>query len=234
MSRILKAERPCAKLSTLAFRVRSNVTPYRPMNKPLQFVRDLSTWIVPVLVLALAVFVFNLPLLFGFVLAILIFAGLFFMLNPRSSAEERQDQAKEEVAAKLDDTRAKVAHIRALANGIQKQDVRAHVLKICDLADGILKSDNAQTVPLATATRLNYTFAQMDDIVQLYVQILFGKVTVDPAKRDALMGKIEGDILNSLETSLHDFAIKLDQGEIVNLEATIRVLESTLKLEGLS
>jgi len=204
------------------------------MNKTVQFVRDLGTWIIPVVVLAVAVFVFNLPLLFSLALAILVFAGLFFILNPRTGAEERQDQSRAEVEAKLDDTRARVAHIRALANGIQKPNVKAHVQKICDMADGILKNGNAQTVPLATAARLNSTFTQMDDIMQFYIQVIFGKVTLDPSKRDELLGKIERDILDSLDTSLHDFAVKLDQGEIVNLEATIRVLESTLKLEGIS
>ena len=204
------------------------------MSKPLQFIRDLSTWIVPLVVLLLGVFVFNLPLLLSLVLAVLIFAGMFFILNPKTGVQESQDEVQSEVTATLNDTRAKVAHIRGLANGIQKQEVRAHLLKICDLADGTLNDLNGQNIPLATATRLNSTLAQTDEIIQVYVQLVFGKVTAEPAKRDAIMAKIEGDVLSSLDSSLHDFAVKLDQGEIVNLEATIHVLENTLKLEGIS
>jgi hypothetical protein len=200
-----------------------------------QLTRDLTNWIVPPVILALAVFVFNLPLLLSLILAFLVFTGLFFILNPRSGVEEAKDESQDEVAAKLKDTRAKIGQLRVLAKDVQKQQVREHILKICDLADSTVGDliSNKDT-SIVTATRLSSTFAQTLEILQLYRQLASGQVKTEPAKRDAILAKIEGDILSEIESSLHDFALKLDQGEVVNLEAAIRVLESTLKLEGIS
>ena len=48
----------------------------------------------------------------------------------------------------------------------------------------------------------------------------------------AVSGGIES-LFEKIESSLQDFAIRLDLREMADVEATIRVLESTLRDEGL-
>ncbi len=204
-------------------------------KRAMQFTRDFVNWIVPVLVLVAGVFVFNLPLLLSLVLAVLVFAGFFFVLNPKTGAEESKEAERDQVVQVLNESRAQVGRIRALSNQIPKQTVRDQVGKICQLADNTIADMLSKPdVSLLTASRFSSTFTQTLDILQLYIGLANGKVQTDPAKREELLGKIETDLLNQLQSSLQDFAAKLDQGQIVTLEATLRVLQTTLKLEGLS
>ncbi len=205
------------------------------MKKPLQFLRDAGIWLAALVVLVLGTFVLNLPLVLSLLLAVLVFGGLFFVLNPKSAVEESREALKDEVAQKLSDTRSQIALIRYYGRDVTKIPVRDHIAKICDLAEGILKDLAARPdTELATATRFNTTFTETREIVKLYTELAKGQVATTPEKRTELMTKIETDVLGQIETSLDEFAQKLDQGEIVSLEAAMRVLENTLKLEGIS
>jgi hypothetical protein len=156
------------------------------------------------------------------------------VFNPRTQVEQSRQDIKDEIQQKLDESEVKVLRIRDLASPIDKQEVRARVLRICDLADSILQElKRDEDCTLATASRLEFVLSETRQILGFYVQIILGGVTAHPENLKTTIAKIEVDLLEQLELSLKDFAVKLDQADIVNLEATIRVLESTLKLEGL-
>ncbi len=203
-----------------------------------QMASELINWGIPVLVMAVAVFLFGLPLWFALILALLVFGGLFFILNPKSAREESREQMRNEVADTLTDTHNKLQIIRYYGRDVtdkSKLKVRDRIMTICDQADTVINDLKANPdTELATASRLNSTFAQTAEIIKLYSELVNNKVAVPPEKRDELIAKIENDVLTQIETSLYEFARKLDQGEIVNLEAAIRVLEGNLKAEGLS
>jgi DNA-binding SARP family transcriptional activator len=204
------------------------------MRRAVQSAKDLLTWFAPPLTLALLVFVLNVPLLVGMLLSLVIFVGLYLVFNPRTQVEQSRQDIKDEIQQKLDESEVKVLRIRDLASPIDKQEVRARVLRICDLADSILQElKRDEDCTLATASRLEFVLSETRQILGFYVQIILGGVTAHPENLKTTIAKIEVDLLEQLELSLKDFAVKLDQADIVNLEATIRVLESTLKLEGL-
>ena len=197
--------------------------------------RDIVTWGVPILVLLVAYFVFQVPVWFALALAAVLLGALYFLLNPRSPGQEDQEQVRLETEQLLRDSRDILNKIRLLAPQVPKQDVRDHITKITAMADGELSDMLAKPgTSLLTATRLKGVFSQSYDILNFYTQLVNGKVTTTDDKRAALTSQIESGVLDQLQTSLHDFASQQDQGEIVSLEASIRVLENTLKLEGLS
>ncbi len=210
------------------------LSPYK-MRRALQTAKDLLTWFTPILTLAVLVFVLNAPLLVGMFLSLVILVGLYLVLNPRTPVEPWREKIKDEVQQKLDESEAKVLRIRELAPPIYKQEVQARVLRICDLAESILQElKRDEDCTLVTATRLEFVLSETRQILDLYVRIILGGVTAHPENLKTTVAKIEVDLLEQVESSLKDFAVKLDQADIVNLETAIRVLESTLKLEGLS
>lgn len=197
--------------------------------------RDLTVWLVPIIVLLVAYFVFQVPVWFALALAAVLLGALYFLLNPRSPSQDDQEQVRLETEQLLRDSRDLVSKIAALAPRVPKQDVRDHIAKITAMADGELSDMLSKPgTSLLTATRLKGVFSQSYDILNFYTQLVNGKVTTTDDKRTALTAQIESGVLDSLQTSLHDFASQQDQGEITSLEASIRVLENTLKLEGLS
>ncbi len=204
------------------------------MRRALRIGKDLVTWFTPILTLAVLVFVLNVPLLVAMLLSLVIFVGLYLVLNPRTPPKPGGEEIADEVRQKLDESEVRVLKIRELAPPIYKQEVQARVLRICDLAESILQElKRDEDCTLVTATRLEFVLSETRRILDRYVRIILGGVTAHPEYLKTTVAKIEVDLLEQVESSLKDFAVKLDQADIVNLEAAIRVLESTLKLEGL-
>jgi hypothetical protein len=197
--------------------------------------KDLINWIVPVAVLALAVLVWQISLPIALGIALVVFGGLYFVLNSADQQQALREASHAEVLQMLDGTKSKVQQIRALSKGVAKPDVRAKLIAICDIADrtsGELAAKN--DTELSTASRFDFTFSQTLQIMQLYTQIQKGVVSAEPGKMKALTGKIENDILDQIKSSLQEFEVRLGRGDIVSLETAIDLLENTLKLEGLS
>lgn len=199
-----------------------------------QGIRDFSMWLVPIVVLLVTVFVFNVPLWFALPLALVILGAMYFLLNPRSAKQESDEQARLEIEQLLRQARDHVQRMRGLAPKIAKLPVREQVLKFSAMADGILGDMLSKPgVSLLTASRLNSVFAQANDILNFYVQLNDGRVTTSNEKRAELSAQIETNVIPQLQTSMHDFAAQQDQSEIISLEAAMRVLDNTLKLEGI-
>ncbi len=200
----------------------------------MQGVRDFAMWIVPIIVLLVAVFVFNVPLWFAVPLALVILGALYFLLNPRSAARETQEETRLETEQLLRQTRGNVDRMNKLAPHIVKPSVREQVLKLSAMSDSILREMLSKPgASLLTANRLNSVFGQASDILDFYVQLNEGRVMTTPEKRAALSAQIENNVLPQLQASVHDFAAQQDRGEVASLEAAMRVLENTLKLEGI-
>ena len=168
------------------------------MRQTIQTVKDLITWGGPVGVLILA-FLFSQNLIFSLVLGLLVFGGLFFILNPRSAVEETREEIRDEVARKLADVKTKLALIRFYGRDIPKIPVRNQIMRICDLADQTIAELSAnQETPLLTAARLETTFGLTEQVVKLYSGIYTGKLSVEPEKREAIAAKIESNLLNEI------------------------------------
>lgn len=186
---------------------------------------------VPLVLLVILAFVVQMPLIVALGISVVVFAGLFFLLNWQTRVEiERQDIA-DDIRRKLYDCRVRIAQIRALSVRIQNGDMKQLVEQICRQAEGLLeKLESNKSTSLATTSRFEYILAETRDILEKYVQMTRG----GGAKNATLIREIEDELLPLLHKSLGEFAVSLDQNEMIKLEASIRVLEDTLKKEGLN
>lgn len=186
-----------------------------------------------IVLLAALVFIVNMPVLLAFFTSALAFAGLFFMLNWGTRREIARLDLRDEIRAKLHDCRVHIWEIRKLATKIFKLDVRQRVDQICLLADTVCaKLELDDNTSLAAATRFEFVLAETRDILDKYTQITQGVAGALPANT-ALIRDIEDKLLPLLENSLQDFAVTLNRGDALQLETAIRVLENTLKTEGI-
>lgn len=188
---------------------------------------------VPLVVLV-GLLLMQVPSIFALVVAILLFAGLFLGLVYRPGVELEKQKLADEIQTKLEAVRAKITDLRALARGVCKPDAQTQVLRICERAEKLLgRLEDDKRVTLAVVTRLESIFAETRQIVSQYVRICNGQMAASPAKLTAVREQIE-KLLNELEHSLDEFAMDLDRGDMAALEAAIRVLENTLKHEGMN
>lgn len=188
---------------------------------------------VPLVLLVILAFVVQMPLIVALGISVVVFAGLFFLLNWQTRVEiERQDIA-DDIRRKLYDCRVRIAQVRALSVRIQNGDVKLLVEQICGQAEGLLeKLESTKSTSLATTSRFEYILAETRDILDRYVQMTRDGGVDEP--NATLIREIEDELLPLLHKSLGEFAESLDQNEMIKLEASIRVLEDTLKKEGLN
>lgn len=208
----------------------------RPWYRERAFLQNASYGIsiaVPLVLLVILAFVVKMPLLVALGISVIVFAGLFFLLNWQTRAEiERQDIA-EDIRRKLYDCRVRIAQIGALAFRIQNEEVKPLVEQICGQAEGLLvRLESNKSTSLATASRFEYTLTETRDILEKYVQMTRGGG--GGGGNATLIHEIEDELLPLLHKSLGEFAVSLDQNEMIKLEAAIRVLGDTLKTEGLN
>jgi hypothetical protein len=204
-------------------------------GQALRYAKDGINYSAPVGVLVLMVLGLGFPWWLGFGVAAMVFTGLFFLLNARPPREQEQVDLKSDIRQNLEKSGNTIERLRELAPQVGKTEVRECLLRIAETATNLVQELWANpSTTLTTATRFEFVLAETVRLVEVYLQIQRGQISADPKNVQALVRKIEDDLLPQLQAALTDFAVRLDQSELLNLEATIGVLESTLKLEGLS
>lgn len=187
---------------------------------------------VPLLVLV-GLLLIQAPPVLALGVTVLLFGGLFLGLVYRPGVELEKQKLHDEIMTKLEAIRSKIADLRALAHGVGKPETQARVLRICERAEKLLnRLQDEKRVTLAVVTRLDSIFGETRQILSQYVRICDGQMAADPAKLADIQERIE-TLLSELEQALGEFAVDLDRGDMAALEAAIRVLENTLKNEGM-
>ncbi len=201
-------------------------------------VKNLKTavaWTAAVAILLILVFVIELQLLLSFVLAILVFVGVFFVLNPWTQAEERKIEQEKKAEELLEISRLNIEQLRNLARLIKKREVLQQVHQICDMSDTILDMlRDKPTIELSVVQKLHYIFGQVVKAVTEYINLITGRKRTSPDRLNTITQKVENEILGEVLTALKDFADDLSKEDIVHLEAKMRQLESSLSYGGFS
>jgi hypothetical protein len=204
-------------------------------GKPLRYAKDSINYTVPVAVLILIVLGFGFPWWLGFAVGVMVYSGLFFVLNARPPREQEQVDLRAEIRQKLAECGDAIERLREMAPQVAKTEVRARLASIVATAANLVRDLwELPSTTLTTATRFQFVTAETLRLLKTYLQIERGEISVEAEKLQPLVRKIEEDLLPQLQTALRDFAVKLDQSELLSLEATIGVLESTLRIEGMS
>jgi hypothetical protein len=201
----------------------------------LKALRDIVNWALAAAVLLAAVFLLKLTLPIALGIAALVYVGLFFILNPRGAQQVAEAEAVLEVRQVLADARGKVKHISDLGRSLRLPAVKDKVLSACMAANAVLgKLHEDPNTLLSTAKRMTAALAQFEMIVTEYNEILTGRMVADPEKLQSLRDRIENQVLPGVEEAFKEFAVRLDSDDVAGLEVAVRLLTSSLKLEGLS
>jgi hypothetical protein len=204
-------------------------------GKMLRYAKDGINYLVPVAVLTFMASIAASPWWLDLTVAVMVFSGLFFLFNPRPAREQAQVDLKGEIREKLTECGEAAERLRELAPQVANAQVQGRLAGISATAANLVAElrTNPSTT-LTNATRFEFVLSETMRLLEVYLRIERGEISAEPEKLRALARKVEDDLLPRLELALRDFAVKLDQSDLLSLEATIGVLESTLKVEGLS
>lgn len=200
----------------------------------MKFYKDAAAWLLAVGAFLLFALGLEINIFLSLGLAAVVFAGLFFIFNPRTAAQESRYDQQRTVNQVLAETRSRITKLYMQTDLIEKRPVQDQLRGICKLATEIVTGlDENEATPLSTATKLDFIFQQVQQVVDGYVNLMTFRTRTDPAKLSALTTRVENTTLPQIEAALRDFARDLGKGEITQLEVTMQLLESTLKFEGI-
>jgi 5-bromo-4-chloroindolyl phosphate hydrolysis protein len=201
--------------------------------------RDVVAWggaVAVLAALALLLPLENIPIRLGIslLIAVVVYLGFYFILNPKTQAEIQAIETQNQTEYTIGQIKFKIWEIRKLLDQITEQNVKNRVQGICTLGDEIIVELTRQQPEIATVTRMFDMFGQVQQILKGYADLVTGKVKVTPEKFQELKTRVETEVLDQIDKSLHDFARDLSKDDIQQLEASMEILEMTLKFEKLS
>lgn len=207
----------------------------RSFLRKASFVATIGT---PLVLLGILVLIVKLPLLLGFLASALVYAGLFMLLSWRPHTQVERETTHDEIRRSLGNATQHVTQLRALAPAMEPLLSRyggdQRLDAICRLADSAISELGAKKdTTLSAASRLEFVLSETLGILSRFRQVAVDEAAL-PGSLTPMVEKIEHDILPLIEASLKELAVSLNAEDSLNLDVAIRVLESTLKSEGLS
>jgi len=192
----------------------------------------------PLVLLGILVLIVKMPLLLGFLASVLVYAGLFMLLNWRPQTQVERETTYDEIRRSLGNATQHVTQLRALVPAIEPllRQCGGHLRLdvICRLAESAISELAAKKdTTLSVASRLEFVLSETFGILSRFRQVAVDE-TASSGSLTPMAEKIEHDILPLVEASLKELAVSLNAEDSLNLDVAIRVLETTLKSEGLS
>jgi hypothetical protein len=210
--------------------------------RPRRTVRDVVNYLLPAAALVFTALVLDIPVPIGLGLSLLVYAGLYLILNRRTETEEGRFELRVDAEAKLEGCRAAVARLRALAAETDRAQVAERVSRICGRAEHIIATLARRDLSLASATRLASVFEIAARTLDTYVHLVRDTHLVRDARPSlpqelrTVVDAVEraGHLFDQLESELDQCASTVVRDELVEIDAAIRTLERTLQIEGLA
>lgn len=200
-------------------------------GKNRKWVRDLVAWGMAILIFTILLVVVEVNPIIGLVAAVFVYLGLFFILNPKSAAQEAAESTQAQVQDLIGKCKFKLWQTRNTADTLGNRTVRERVHGMCTLGDQVVNRLNAATTPMDTVTNLNNTFQQMLDVVKGYANIVNSKDFATAPKFVELAQKIETETFTQIEEMLQNLVQNLSKESLLHLEVTLQMLETSLNLQ---
>jgi 5-bromo-4-chloroindolyl phosphate hydrolysis protein len=184
-------------------------------------------------VFALSFLMFGLPLAFSIPAAIGAYGAGMFLFNRAKNGMEIQMGGvdAESVRQLLAEASAKVDAIEALNRRIKKTAVKLKIDALISIARGILADIRKDPKDVKRARQfLNYYLDAVMRILTHYADLT--ERGIGSADARAALGKVES-LLLTLEGAFEKQRASLAQGDVLDLDSEISVLEKTLDMEGL-
>ena len=199
--------------------------------KQQKLARDASAWGMAILVFIILLLVLKLNPIVSLVIAALVYLGLFFILNPKSAAQEAAETVQAQTQDMIGKCKFKLWQTRNIADTLANRDVRERIHSMCGLGDQVVNRLNANTTPLDTVTNLHNTFQQVQDVVKGYASIVTSKDFANMPKFVELAQKIEAETFTQIEEMLQNLVQNLSKESLLHLEVTLQMLETSLNLQ---
>lgn len=175
----------------------------------------------------------DISLIFSIIIALLVYIGmnLLFTSGRKTLIVENTNLTIEEFKKIIKDGKEKIEKIKGIGREIKNKDVSISIEKICKVMDAIFDNfeKNPNDIKLARKF-LDYYLDTVKRIVELYYELSGKEVYTD--KEREILEKAEG-ILNQIETIFQKQLGKLQEGDYLDLETELEVLETTMKMEGI-
>lgn len=177
--------------------------------------------------------ILDISLIFSIIIALLVYIGmnLLFTSGKKTLIVENTNLTIEEFKKIIKDGKEKIEKIKGIGREIKNKDVSISIEKICKVMDAIFDNfeKNPNDIKLARKF-LDYYLDTVKRIVELYYELSGKEVYTD--KEREILEKAEG-ILNQIETIFQKQLGKLQEGDYLDLETELEVLETTMKMEGI-
>ncbi|NDJ86914.1 MAG: hypothetical protein GYB66_13615 [Chloroflexi bacterium] len=192
-----------------------------------QLIKDAVAWLSAIAVFVILLIVVEVNAIISLIIAILVFAGLFLILNPKVITNIVAPRRFSDSPATA---RIKISQVRNLTTMIDRHAMRDSAQRICELATAvILEVEQRPNAPRYIFSKINHLFDVLMPQLGKYVGASSGHQSMQPHQLEALATQIEEDILAPLEASLRNLAQDPASADFTQLDQTARQLETMAK-----
>lgn len=204
-------------------------------------IRDVVAFGAALVTLLVLVLVLEMNIVLGGFVAIMVFLGLFFILNPKSMqqiVDSRLDTVQRRASGSSVNFRIKVSQVKNIASRVENASIRDTLLDVTELAGDIAdKIDRIPNAPTYIMVRLDYAFTLCIKVVGRYLYLNSSSNPTEKRRAYPLGERIELDVLFLLEQGTREINTALQEGnkrvDITPIDKAVEALEQIVKDEGI-
>lgn len=204
-------------------------------------IRDLVAFGAAFITLVVLVLVVEMNFILGGIIAVLVFLGLFFILNPQGMKqilESRMKTIERRSSGSVVNFRIKLSQVKNIASRVENASIRNTLLDITEISGEIARRlESTPNAPTYVMTRLDYAFTLMMKVIGHYLYLVSSSSNAEVRRAEPLGNEIELDVLFSLEQGTREINDTLASGttriETQSIEQAITALETIVKNEGI-
>lgn len=204
-------------------------------------IRDFVAFGAAFITLIVLVIVLEMNVILGGVIAVLVFLGLFFILNPQGMkqiAEARMKNIQRRSSGSVVSFRIKLSQVKNIASRVENAGIRNTLLDITEISGDIARRlESTPNAPTYVMNRLDYAFTLMMKVIGHYLYLMNSSSNAEVRRAEPLGEKIELDVLFLLEQGTREINDTLASGstrvETIPIDKAIKALEDIVKNEGI-
>lgn len=210
-------------------------------NGQFRAIRDFAAFGAAFFTLIVLVVIIGMDVVIGGIIAVLVFLGLFFILNPQSMkqiAEGRMKTIQRRASGSVVNFRIKLSQVKNIASRVENASIRDTLLDITELSGDIARQlETIPNAPTYVMVRLDYAFTLMMKVVGHYLYLMHSSNAAEQRRSDQVGEKLEIDVLFLLEQGTREINTALTGGstrvDVSPIDRAVAALEEIIKAEGI-
>lgn len=204
-------------------------------------IRDFAAFGAALATLAVLYLLLEMEVILSLVVAIIVFVGMFFILNPKSIqqiAESRIMNMRSRSTGSMAGFRVKLSNMQNMSSRLDDAGIRDHLLDISELSKDIaLAVERSPNSPEYIIARLDYAYTLLQKLLGRYIGLSHSPEARDQRHAESLADQIDRQILDPLEQAIRRITAEVEQHnmrvDISSIDSTVQNLEALLKAEGI-